>query len=115
MPKNITTGARPIVRGEFDYAGKFDCAAVLEKYSLPASFKKYLSIAYFTNPYSYLPRLDTRPRSRANGAEDDSPGQRPGYRAPCKLNRPERAEGNPAPFQGAPQSMDSGTQGVALG
>ena len=51
---------------------------------------------------------------RANGAEDDSPGQRPGYGAPYKIARPERAEGS-APLQGANQSVNTGTQGAALG
>ena len=93
----------------------FACPAVMEKHSLVASCKKYFPITYFHKPLLVFATLNTRPRSRANGAEDDSPGQRPGYRTTGSLNRPERAEGNPALLQGAPQLMDSGTQGVALG
>jgi hypothetical protein len=51
---------------------------------------------------------------RANGAEDASPGQRPGDRvhAPSPALKERRI---PAPLQGALQSIDSETQGAALG
>ena len=49
----------------------------------------------------------------ANGVEDASPRQRPGI-VPRTVARPESGE-SPALFQGAPQSMNSETQGVALG
>ena len=51
---------------------------------------------------------------RANGAEDASPGQRPGY---CALVSFSAVEGRrvPAPFQGAKYSIDYESQGDALG
>jgi len=52
--------------------------------------------------------------SRANGAEDDSPGQRPGGRSEISSSAL-KGRRFPAPFQGAPQSVDSETQGVAQG
>jgi hypothetical protein len=59
-------------------------------------------------------RLKTRVRCRANGAEDASPGQRPGYRA--QVSSPAlKGRRIPAPFQGTQQYNDSETQGVALG
>ena len=51
---------------------------------------------------------------RGNGAEDASPGQRPGYGAPSDIVRPEGAEGACAP-SGRQTIARAGTQGVALG
>src|SRR5258708_32252813 len=51
-------------------------------------------------------------RQRREGCQ---PGASPRVSRPRPLSRPERAEGFPAHFQGAQKSMDSETQGVALG
>ena len=59
-------------------------------------------------------RLKTRLCCRANGAEDASPGQRPGNRA-WEASSALKERRIPAPFQGAKQSINFETQGVALG
>ena len=51
---------------------------------------------------------------RAKGAEDYSPGQRPGYDAHASLSAL-KGRRIPAPLQGAPQLRERETQGVALG
>ena len=58
--------------------------------------------------------MKTRPRSRAKGAEDNSPGQHPGYIAE-EIFSALKGRRDPAPFHGGKRSFDALTQGVALG
>jgi len=54
---------------------------------------------YLINAYRKISPLESPKRCRANGAEDTSPGQRPGFRVPGYIVRPERAEGACAPSE----------------
>jgi hypothetical protein len=54
----------------------------------------------------------TWPRQRRGGWQ---PGATPRVSGHVGLIRPEGAEGFPAPFQGAQESFEPETQGVALG
>ncbi len=53
-------------------------------------------------PLGSFLHLKKRSRCRANGAENISPGQRPGERIPISLSALKGRRGHPAPFQGAP-------------
>jgi hypothetical protein len=58
--------------------------------------------------------LKKRPLCRADGAEDASPGQRPGDHSQISSSAL-KGRMLPAPFQGGPHYIHPETQGVALG